>query len=422
MALNPADRLLRRAALDRLASAEQLDELVAVTDIRGWAAALGLLLVAGLALGWGVFGSIATEVPAQGILVTEGGRVVGALTPAPGIVAELFVQVGDEVERDQLVATVRQEGVRLRLEQARAVLEEKRDDERERLEALGRQQEALERNAQQRRTAYEQVRDLAEARATRLQTQLRIRERLRSDNLALEERVEQARADLAQAQQDAGEARARLVEIETDLLRAELDADKERNELSGAVKEAERAVRLLERQLDEVRDVRAPATGRITELAVSAGQLLQTSQLVASIETRGERLQAVVYVPTEHGKRVQRGMPARIALSTVRREEWGTLLGTVSDTSDFPSSPQGMASVLQNPRLVQSFGGQAPPYETRIDLIRAGTESGYAWSSGPGPAVRLSTGTTLRAWVAVQQDAPIALILPWLRRQVGLAR
>ena len=115
-------------------------------------------------------------------------------------------------------------------------------------------------------------------------------------------------------------------------------------------------------------------------------------------------------------------MPVRIALATVKREEWGTLLGEVTSISAFPSSPQGMAAVLQNPLLVQSFGGQTPPFEARIELSRAETPSGYAWSSGPGPELALSSGTTLRADVAVRQDAPVDLVLPALRRALGFAR
>lgn len=422
MALDPADRLLRRAAMDRLASPEQLDELVAVTDIRGWAAALGLLVVAAAALAWALYGSLATEVPAQGILVAEGGRVVGALTPSAGIVVSVDVRVNDQVTRGQTVATVRQAGIDLRLAQAEQVLEEKQSDLTTRKEALERQMQALTENTARRREAYTNVRDLAEARAARLRRQLAIRERLRSDNLTLEERVEQARADLAQAEQDIGEAKARLVEIETDLLKAQLDADKEINDLEGAVADARRAVEALKGQLDETRAVLAPANGRVTEVTVIEGQLLQLNQLVLNLETEGRQLEAVVYVPTEHGKKIAEGMAVRIALATVKQEEWGSLLGTVARISPFPSSPQGMAAVLQNQQLVQSFGGATPPFEARIALEPAATVSHYAWSSGLGPPLELTSGTTLRARIAVAHDAPVDLILPYLRRQLGLAR
>jgi HlyD family secretion protein len=234
--------------------------------------------------------------------------------------------------------------------------------------------------------------------------------------------VEQARTDLGAAQQDAAEARARLVEIETDLLRSQLDAEKELNDLQNKVADARRLVAAAQSELDETRAVLAPATGRVTELTVGEGQLVTANQLVLNLETEGLRLQAVVYVPTEHGKKVVPGMAVRIALATVKQEEWGTMLGRVTSISAFPSSPQGMAAVLQNQQLVQAFGGQTPPFEARIELVQAETPSGYAWSSGRGPELELTSGTTLRAEIAVREDAPVDLILPALRRSFGLAR
>jgi HlyD family secretion protein len=422
VSLHSAGRLSRQVALERQASPDALTELVAVTDMRGWIAALGLGLLAVAALVWGVFGSITTDVPAQGILVSEGGRLVGAISPSPGIVADLLVRPGDWVERGQVVANVRQAATELRLAQAEQILREREQDLEDRSQALQRQSDALAANARERRAAYAQVLRIAEQRAQRLQRQLDIRQELRGQNLALEERVEQARTDLGQAQQDASEARARMVEIETDLLRARLDAEKELGGLQSDVANGRRAVASLRGELTETRAVLAPATGRVTELTVGEGQLLTGNQLVLNLETAGQRLQAVVYVPTEHGKKVKPGMPVRIALSTVRQEEWGTLLGRVALISDFPSSPQGMAAVLQNPQLVRSFAGGMPPFEARIALFAATTPTGYAWSSGEGPALELTSGTTLRAGIAVRQDNPLGLILPALRRQLWVSR
>jgi HlyD family secretion protein len=422
LAVQPADRLTRKLAMDRLASPEQLTELVAVTDIRGWAAGLGLCIVAAAALAWSLLGTIDTEVGARGILVREGGRLVGAMSPSAGIILDISVKPGDTVERGQVLATLRQVGTELRVAAAEQVLAENQEDLDTRTEALRKQAEALEANAVLRRAAYGQVLSIAEQRTQRLQRQLAIRSELRTQNLTLEERVEQARTDLGLAQQDASEARARLVEIETDLLRSQLDAEKELGELQSKVADARRALTSAQSELTETRGVIAPANGRVTELTISEGQLITANQLVLNLETEGARLQAVVYVPTEHGKKVTPGMPVRIALATVKQEEWGTLLGTVSSISAFPSSPQGMAAVLQNPQLVQSFGGQTPPFEARIELGRAETPSGYAWTSGTGPELALTSGTTLRAEIAVRQDAPIDLILPALRRALGFAR
>jgi HlyD family secretion protein len=81
-----------------------------------------------------------------------------------------------------------------------------------------------------------------------------------------------------------------------------------------------------------------------------------------------------------------------------------------------------MASVLQNPELVTRFMQQGPPYAVRVALAAdPKAASGYRWSGGPGPPVKLSSGTTVHASVTIERRAPISLLLPLLKRQAGLA-
>ena len=61
-------RIFRQAALDRLASPEQLDHLVPVADARGWLALAVCALLALAVLVWSVAGSVATTLPARGML------------------------------------------------------------------------------------------------------------------------------------------------------------------------------------------------------------------------------------------------------------------------------------------------------------------------------------------------------------------
>ena len=41
-------------------------------------------------------------------------------------------------------------------------------------------------------------------------------------------------------------------------------------------------------------------------------------------------LEAIVYIPSVHGKKIRPGMEVQIAPSTVKKEEFGYLLGTVT--------------------------------------------------------------------------------------------
>jgi HlyD family secretion protein len=127
----------------------------------------------------------------------------------------------------------------------------------------------------------------------------------------------------------------------------------------------------------------------------------------------------VVYLPTEHGKKVKTGMKAHIAPATVKKEEYGMLVGRVREVSPFPATRQGIAAVVQNDSLVDSYVKAGAPYEARLDLIVADTSSGYAWTSGAGPDVDLTSGTTVEAALTVREQRPIELVLPFLRHVLG---
>jgi HlyD family secretion protein len=140
-----------------------------------------------------------------------------------------------------------------------------------------------------------------------------------------------------------------------------------------------------------------------------------------SIETGGKGLELALYIPPEQGKKIAPGMEVRIEPATVRKEEYGTLTGRVLEVSEFPVSRAGMLAVLQNPQLAARFSAQGAPYAARVALLAdAGTPSGYAWSAGRGPPVRLTSGTTAAAEVTVRAQAPVTLVLPLLRQRTGI--
>ena len=89
--------IYRKEALARLASPEQLDQLMPLTSPRGWIAlgTAALLLLMGLL--WMIFGTISVQVEGRGVLLRPGG-VHRVVAPEGGIVADIVVRPGDEVQ------------------------------------------------------------------------------------------------------------------------------------------------------------------------------------------------------------------------------------------------------------------------------------------------------------------------------------
>ena len=72
-----------------------------------------------------------------------------------------------------------------------------------------------------------------------------------------------------------------------------------------------------------------------------------------------------------------------------------------------------MAAVLHNDTLVKRFSHEGAPYAAVVRLQRdATTASGYRWSSGKGPPIRLSSGTLVRAEVTTREQPPFDLVVP----------
>jgi hypothetical protein len=103
--------IFRKAALKRLASPDQLDQLMQVTNPRGWVALAGFALLLFAALLWGVLGTISTTVEGRGVLLR--GGIKPLLSPADGVVEKFLRRAGDEVKKGEpLVALTTASGPR----------------------------------------------------------------------------------------------------------------------------------------------------------------------------------------------------------------------------------------------------------------------------------------------------------------------
>jgi multidrug efflux pump subunit AcrA (membrane-fusion protein) len=162
--------------------------------------------------------------------------------------------------------------------------------------------------------------------------------------------------------------------------------------------------------------VTSPYSGRVLQMLAGKGSYVSVGDLIFTLEPASSTMQVVVYVPLTEAKRIKPGMKAQISPSTVKREEYGFMPGTVRTVAEFPSTAQSIGATLVNDELVKTFTQMSAPVEIRIDLQPdPNTTSGYRWSSPSGPPLKLSNGTLLSASIVVEEQRPITLILPFLK-------
>ena len=154
---------------------------------------------------------------------------------------------------------------------------------------------------------------------------------------------------------------------------------------------------------------------------VIAQALWMSQNLNDDASLAGQILEATVYMPPDRGKNIRPGMEVRVEPTTIKREEYGAIVGRVLTVSDFPVTPQGMLADLHNDALVKRFSQDGAPYAAKVMLERdPSTASGYRWTSGKGPPILLSSGTLTRAEVTTREQPPIDLVIPLMKRLSGI--
>ncbi len=411
--------LFTKSALERLSSPEQLDVLMRVTDPKGWVAlaAVGFLLFA--AVIWGIFGRIPKTVDGQGILI-RGGAVLDIESGTAGRVTEFLVESGDLVELGQVIATIGQGGQAMKIGNMEERLRE--------LEQQQVQQTAAERsNAQIALQALNEERESRKAAARDLDAQVSSliekvanQETLFSKGLATKTSVLSTRGALFAAQEKVSQNQIRLTQIISDEGRIRKDLQEQFAARQRLIDNLKRELTEMRSQLASSSQVLSPYAGRVLQRMVDRGELVTPQTRLVSLETLTEPLDAVLFIPAGDGKKVQPGMEVQISPSTVRREEYGVMIGRVKSVSTFPTTPDAMQRILRNAVLAEELAGGAAPLEVTAELLSdPNTRSGYKWSSPMGPPIGVFSGTLASASIVVDRKRPIGYVIPLVKGALG---
>ena len=415
-------KLFRKVALERLSSPEQLDQLMRVISPLGWLALIPLIVMIVMAVLWGWFGSIPSKVAGKCVLLNPVG-LADVTSLAAGRVTEVLVRVGDHVRIGQPVARVAQPELADRIEKAESRVRE--------LEAQGGivrsfsgrgSQLSTRTIAQQRQSLENQARAFQE-RARILGQRVDTLRQLLEQGLVTNQQVLQTRQEQTQAELEAENIRGQIRQLEVRGLETDKQAQMEVANIEAQINEARRVLGSLRESRKEMTAVVSPYDGRAVDIKVGVGSLVAQGTSLLTVEKQGagtDGLQALIYVPASEGRKVSTNMSAQITPSTVKREEYGFMSGEVVYVSDYPATAQSMMLTLQNEIVVKELMGNAPPTEIRAALIPAENFSGYRWTSPQGPPVAVKSGTLCSAEIVVSKQRPISLVIPALKKTLGV--
>ena len=412
--------MFRKAALDKLASPEQLDVLMEVTSPRNWALVYGMGGLILLVIAWSIFGTIPTKVAGQGILI-RGDAVLAVTSLATGQITSMKVAAGDRIEVGQIIAEIGQPAIDLRLANQNArLLELTQSDSESKLAEANNLQQSLAaldaEGASIRKSIVDYQADLVS-----LRERMAVQEDLVQRGLLTKGTVLGTRSQISGTEQSISRAQVRIAEIATQRSSLARNLNERADARATALDDIRRQISEIEGQREGSTLIRSPYAGRVLEIASNNGDVVSPGRQVLTIENEARPLEAVIYVSGLEGKRIKPGMEVRISPSTVKAEEYGFMLAKVRKVGDFPVSPDGLRRVLRNDSLVEALSGKGTSVEVQIELMAdPNMPSGFRWSSSVGPPSAVFSGTLATATVVVERRRPISLVIPVLKSTVGV--
>jgi len=462
-----SDGIFRKVSLERLSSPEQLDQLFSVTTPRAWFALIAIGCILATSFIWGIFGSVPTKVNGQGIIMKSFG-VHNITHTGAGQISDVRVSVGDVVKRGDVVARIDQPDLVGQINDLKTELEHLK-----KLEVSGVDPGEEKNLGSELSGLYELIRRIKEARSSlpyeeanyksavsgrqyeigRAEISLeqaRINEENRQNYVdkltVLYEAGAISQTELTNAKKDlelarlearaaaeelaklsAGEWQETVITYKAKLQQAQLNVQllEEQFATTKAMKisEAEEKISQLQDDLNQKMEVVSRVDGRVLEVQARKGDMIQPGANLVSLERMGNtvKLEVILYVRAEEGKNIRPGMEAQISPSTVKKEEYGFMLGRVVSVSEYPATAQGMMISLGSKDLVSRLSGEGAPLEVRIDVVTdESTESGYMWSSSKGPPLKINSGTLCTGTVAVSEQRPISMVIPMVKKALSI--
>jgi HlyD family secretion protein len=416
--------IFREAALERLSTPDRLDQGLAIVGSAGWVM-LGSLVAAILGFViWAATIHVPLTISGSGIFLEPGG-MLEVTSGSRGRLVRFAVTPGDEIEAGAEIARLDQSELQAQLVTAQAELRDLQAERTQIVAFQNRKGPMLAAAGKQKKQAFEEHITFLDGRLQQLIDRDKVNRDFLSKGITSMQKVLDTQLEIGQADDQRQRDVNGLRELELDEAKQHVNDEQEVMQIELKVGSAQRKVDNLNDQLSRETSVTSPYAGRVVELKVKLGELVErgTSMFTlvprdpSSGDNRNAELTAVVYVPPGDGKKIKVGMSVALSPSIAPREEFGFLLGHVKWVAEVPSTPEGMGYTLKNKQLVQNLSNNAAPIEVVVSLDRdPKTPSGYAWSSSRGPDLKINGGTLTQADVRVRDMPLLSLVIPPLRQ------
>lgn len=399
-----------------LQNPDQLNNAIRLTSASSWILLAVLTLCIGAIVIWSMVGRLLVYVHGPGVLELAGGDISVVEATATGEIKEILVQVGDSVKAgdtmfkvDLTAISAQNDGARKTLTQQQAELDSyTKTSDRDikiRKENLDQQIKFLNSYIANQHNNESQLSEIYKS-----------NQDLFKKGLIAQPVLQQSFERLIDVQQDIGNRVSQIADLKLQQIEFEDSVARYVSELNIQVAKTQGQLNDLDAQLQFGGAILAPSSGVVTELATEVGRVVDEGVELGAIQSGDRTLDAQGYMPIGKGKQVEVGMLAEISPTSVERNIYGSIRGTVTRVSRLPVTKAVLENRLGNTSLADQLMAQGAPIGITLRLEEdSATESGLRWTSSEGPPVELSAGTTVDVRVLTEQRRPITLLLPVLQ-------
>ena len=391
---------------------ENIGTLTCITSPLWWIVVAVLLSMGGAVLLWSLFGEIFVTVSGLGYVAPAQGRITVVPARATGRVVKMYVNQGDNVRANDLIAQIAQPQLKSQVDAARSMMNALHN-QRERQAKQSQEYLSKRGSVVQGQVAAQQekLKSLQENSAFRAQVLLDMEDEMKQ-GFTTRTQVEQARNDKITTDLNLRDTSSQIQTLRTQLEEDRASAQRQLFTLDQDILKAQQQAEELESSLALSQNIVAPINGRVASLATFEGKVVVANDSVVIMEPEASGVMAVAYFQIADGKKIQTGAKVRIKIGSIDSDVYGTAVGTVSSVADLPSTTESLRNGIENKTMVAQLEKAGAPLAAFIRFEPVPGKPGFIMmSSGRPSPVAISVGTTLTAQVIVQKSMPISYVI-----------
>lgn len=346
------------------------------------------------------------------------------VSPAAGLILNLHVQVGDEISEGQVIAEI--------LPEDNGQRENAIEESQQQLAAMTREHElltGLEQRLyeQQQRENAAQLRSLQnviqgkENNLVQLRAIADNKNSLANSGVITRDEALQSESAITAVESEIASYEHELSNLPLILERLALQNERSFSQRESEISQLEGRLASMASNLRATQLIHSVFSGEIIQISSPEGARLERGQRVALLDNGGDsKLRIQGYVSLLSGKNISAGMPVQISPSSVKREEFGYLLGNVSAVAEYPEDASSIDQFLNDSNLSQQITSSIrDPLQIDIALAEGTDAQQYQWSTSKNPPQKLSVGTYAEFSVLTASKKPIELVIPYIREKLG---